>query len=123
MTLLEMAELVTKTGKPRAGEIYLNLKRGNCLRVNHIGNTSHMSRGRVEVIEMAYCTSFRPDGAKGSQPISVALDKLRANYLPVTGIKIETPTLTLEWNPITGDMEKKYPMPIHLRMTMESETK
>jgi hypothetical protein len=116
MTTLEMAQLaidlVASTTKPRVGDIYLNPKRGNCLRVNRIGNTTHMSRGRAEVIEMAYCMSFRPDGEKGSQLVSVAIDKLRANYELVTGIKIETPVQTLERNRITGKMELKARGPV-----------
>ncbi len=108
MTILDMAKALHQESAPRVGQIYLNMKRGNCLRINRIGNASIAKiGGGIESVSMAYCTSFRPDGAKGSQAVSIRAENLRNGYQIVTSIKIETPFGILDRHFITGEMQWK----------------
>ena len=72
----------------KAGDIFYNPRRGNCLRVLRIydGHTTHLN-GRSELVTYAQCISFRPNGEKGSKTQGIKLASL-AEYEPVAFIRV-----------------------------------
>ena len=95
MKMAEMFAAVHEEMKPREGQIWFNPRRGNCLRIKRVYKLQ-------DGIEVAQCMSYRPDGEKGSLPISVKVEALIKQYHHVQSIEVRTGLGQYQWSDITG---------------------